>query len=174
MPKANDTPKRDMITFYINAQVRKSAASCRFIEEYRASGEHAEKREKFVSALRSGQIMEEAGLLPVMQFVDRDAFKDMDERQRQLLILARLQEYLGVIPQPAPVSAVATAQQQVVTPEQGQSEPPPAAISEAVQAQATPEPENPPAPASEPEKPVNDKPAEPVQPSRFASKLPGA
>lgn len=111
MPKANDTPKRDLITFYINAQVRKSAASCRFIEEYRASGEHAEKRDKMLAALVAGQLIEEAGLMPVMQFLDRDSFRDLSERQRQMLLVARLQEYLGISPQSEPVAVpVATSQ----------------------------------------------------------------
>lgn len=103
MPK-NEARKRDMISFLINGQVRKSAASCRFVEEYRASGEHAEKREKVVAALRSGQLLEEAGLQPVMAFLDTEGFESLDVKQRQQLVLARLQDFLGVSPQLAPAA----------------------------------------------------------------------
>lgn len=180
MPKANDTPKRDLITFYINAQVRKSAASCRFIEEYRASGEHAEKRDKMLAALVAGQLIEEAGLMPVMQFLDRDNFRELSERQRQMLLVARLQEYLGIAPQSEPV-AVPVATSQPVNSEQEASPAPAAPVSptsEPEPQQPTsdgPEPVNPAESAPEPGKTDAEAPADSKKPvSRFAAKLPGA
>jgi len=180
MPKANDTPKRDLITFYINAQVRKSAASCRFIEEYRASGEHAEKRDKMLAALVAGQLIEEAGLMPVMQFLDRDNFRELSERQRQMLLVARLQEYLGIAPQSEPV-AVPVATSQPIRNEQAASPAPAAPASstsepeQSESAAATPEQENASEGVSEADKPDAEAPADSNKPvSRFAAKLPGA
>lgn len=178
MPKANDAPKRDMITFYINAQVRKSAASCRFIEEYRASGEHAEKRDKMLAALVAGQLIEEAGLMPVMQFLDRDNFRELSERQRQMLLVARLQEYLGMTPQADPVAApIATSQpvEEVATPVAPEAQK--QATSEPVQSEAAPAPsgqENAAEGAPEAEKAEAESTQKPkTNKTRFSDKLQG-
>ncbi|HHA1396898.1 TPA: hypothetical protein ACOEOW_003877 [Enterobacter hormaechei subsp. xiangfangensis] len=102
MAKENEQRKRDHISFNVTADVRRSAASCRFIEEYRATSEHAEKRMMIVNALRSGQMLEEAGLGPVMAFLDTEGFENLNKKERQLLIIARLQDYLGISPQVSP------------------------------------------------------------------------
>lgn len=164
----NEARKRDMISFLINAQVRKSAASCRFVEEYRASGEHAEKREKVVAALRSGQLLDEAGLQPVMAFLDTEGFENLDVRQRQLLILARMQDFLGVTPQSAPVAVPVVPVQQPPAPKappvpQEQPQASPATVEPETSVNAEPEP-------SEPVSSDTPEPAEPTEPAKPANK----
>jgi hypothetical protein len=159
----NDARKRDALTFSITAQVRKSAASCRFVDEFRASGEHAEKRAKVIAALRSGQMLEEAGLEPVLAFLDTEGFENLNVRERQLLVLARLQDFMGVNPHTAPVAVPVEVVAQPPSAQEQQAEEP------ETQQQATSEKpdEKPPA-----EPPVADKKPNPML-ANFASKLSG-
>ena len=158
----NDARKRDALTFSITAQVRKSTASCRFVDEFRASGEHAEKRAKVIAALRSGQMLDEAGLEPVLAFLDTEGFEKLNVRERQLLILARLQDFMGVSPHSDPVAVpVAAPQPPALEPQEAEQEPQP---QTATVKQVDAPPAEPPA--------AEKKPASPML-ANYANKLSG-
>ncbi|WP_147200839.1 hypothetical protein [Pantoea sp. CCBC3-3-1] len=162
MAKENDSRKRDTLSFYVTSEMRKSEATCRFIDEYRASAEHAVKRAKVTAALQAGQMMEECGLLRVMAYLDTEAFYKLDVTQRQQLLLARMQEFLGVSPQLSAVTLPQAVQKQPVA--TSESEP----TEELLAVSPPAEDESSQAPA---DKQVDDETTSNPRINRFASKL---
>lgn len=159
MSGSDTKAKRDVLSINITDDLKRSAASCRFIDEYRATSDRSAKRAKIVSALTAGQIMQECDLMAVIGFIDTEAFANLDINQKRMMLLARMQEFIGVL---APVAAPVVAHTQPVSPpatDQSKAaapavKEPPATVSEAKQ-----------------EKAENEASA---RVSRFADRLPGA
>ncbi|PLR29426.1 hypothetical protein CYR55_22775, partial [Chimaeribacter californicus] len=99
--------KRDAITFNIASDIKASPAATRFLDEYRENSVRAIKRTKILGAFRAGQMIEECGLSPVFSFLDTENFTRLSVEQRQQLLLARMQEFMGVTPFSIPAAAPA-------------------------------------------------------------------
>ncbi|WP_454741007.1 hypothetical protein [Citrobacter freundii] len=110
MSGSDTKAKRDVLSINITEDLKRSAASCRFIDEYRATSDRSAKRIKIVSALTAGQILQECELMAVIGFIDTEAFTRLDINQKRMMLLARMQEFMGVTepvvttPKAAPVA----------------------------------------------------------------------
>ncbi|EMB3980172.1 hypothetical protein U8548_004157 [Salmonella enterica] len=96
MSGSDTKAKRDVLSINITEDLKRSAASCRFIDEYRATSDRSAKRIKIVSALTAGQILQECDLMAVIGFIDTEAFARLDIDQKRMMLLARMQEFMGV------------------------------------------------------------------------------
>ena len=95
MSGSDTKAKRDVLSINITEDLKRSAASCRFIDEYRATSDRSAKRIKIVSALTAGQILQECDLMAVIGFIDTEAFARLDIDQKRMMLLARMQEFMG-------------------------------------------------------------------------------
>ncbi|MBC2622755.1 hypothetical protein [Citrobacter cronae] len=117
MSGSDTKAKRDVLSINITEDLKRSAASCRFIDEYRATSDRSAKRTKIVSALTAGQIMQECELMAVIGFIDTEAFTRLDIDQKRMMLLARMQEFIGVTESvAAPVVMTPVAQTKPVAP----------------------------------------------------------
>lgn len=138
MSGSDTKAKRDVLSINITDDLKRSAASCRFIDEYRATSDRSAKRTKIVSALTAGQIMQECELMAVIGFIDTEAFARLDIDQKRLMLLARMQEFIGVAqPVTAPVvTAPASTPVQQTKPVAPAVKEPPAPVTEEKQEKA--------------------------------------
>ena len=147
--------KRDVLSINITDDLRRSAASSRFLDEYRTTSDRSAKRAKITSALTAGQIMQECELTAVIGFIDTETFAKLSVDQKRLMLLARMQEFIGVT-------------ESVAAPVISKPEPAPAKKAETVPV-ATP-----PAATQVEEKKGKAEPETSARLGRFAKNLPGA
>lgn len=133
--------KRDVLSINITDDLRRSAASCRFLDEYRTTSDRSAKRAKITSALTAGQIMQECELTAVIGFIDTETFSKLSVEQKRLMLLARMQEFIGVT---EPVAAPVISKTEAVPAKMAETIPvatPPAAATQVEEKKGKAEPD---------------------------------
>lgn len=170
------TARRITMQFNVTTLTQQSPAVKRVMEYLGAQESAILRRERTSGVIRSGAMIEEAGLGSVLSFLDNDVFHSASEAEKQDLILRTmaLRLNMAVVPAGSAAGQAAAAVKPVHQPAPAEEARSAAATSpeapEAVQVDSSDEPEVQ-APAAEPAKPAN--PAASAVAQRF-KKLGGA
>ncbi|MGL5103099.1 MAG: hypothetical protein ACRC6N_11335 [Plesiomonas sp.] len=73
-----------------------SPSTRQFITEYRTTTSYNLKRQRIMTALRCGNIIEAAGLSPLLSVIDTDDFFSADEAERKAMVMSVLSMMSGV------------------------------------------------------------------------------
>lgn len=164
------TARRITMQFNVTTLTQQSPAVKRVMEYLGAQESAILRRERTSGVIRSGAMIEEAGLGSVLSFLDNDVFHSASEAEKQDLILRTMALRLNMAVVPAGSAAVKPVHQPAPAEEARSAAATSPEAPEAVQVDSSDEPEVQ-APAAEPAKPAN--PAASAVAQRF-KKLGGA